>query len=93
MSQGRTAARSEVELEERVWQLFAGCVLDCRDGVLDDHEIIDKYVPQAMAVLNQERKAALRAKLGELYTLAPELRSPLWRRLRAEVSKLRSEMS
>lgn len=95
MTQGRTAARTEAELEERVWQLFAGCVLDCRhaEAATDDHEIIEKYVPQAMALINQERHAALGAKLGELYSLAPELRSPLWRRLRAEVAKLRAQAS
>lgn len=76
-----------------MWQLFAGCVLDCRQTVLDDHEIVDKYVAQALALISQERQTALRAKLGELYSLAPELRSPLWRRLRVEVAKLRGQAS
>ncbi|HYP44265.1 MAG TPA: hypothetical protein VEQ66_03595 [Propionibacteriaceae bacterium] len=95
MSKGRAAARSDVELEERVWQLFAGCVLDCRHAgsTDDDHAILGKYVPQAVALIQQERAAAVRAKLGDLYSLAPELRSPLWRRLRAEVAKLRAEAS
>ena len=85
---------NELELEEAVWQLFAGCVLDCRyagtEGV-EDAAIIEKYVPQALALVNQQRHAAVRAKLGELYSLAPEIRSPLWRRLRAEVAKLRAQ--
>lgn len=89
--EGRTEARAELELEERVWQLFAGCVLECREAAADDHEIIDKYVPQALALVDQEAHAAVRAKLGELYSLAPELRSPLWRRLRIEVAKLRGQ--
>ncbi len=94
MSQGRGPTRTEAELEEQVWQLFAGCVLDCRHASSsDDHAIIDKYVPQALALIRQERATAVRAKLADLYSLAPEIRSPLWRRLRAELAKLRAEAS
>lgn len=93
MSQRRAAAGSDLELEERVWQLFAGCIWESRhlSPTDEDHVILDKYVPQALALIQQQRTTAVRAKLNELYSLAPELRSPLWRRLRAEVAKLRGE--
>lgn len=82
----------ERELEEAVWQLFAGCVLDCRyagGSGEEDSAIISRYVPKALALIDQQRRGALLAKLGELYSLTPEIRSPLWRRLRVEVAKLR----
>ena len=84
------------ELEEKVWQLFAGCLLDSRyagSDPDDDDAIIDKYVPQALALIEQQRHASVRAKLEDLYALTPEIRSPLWKRLRSEVARLRARDS
>ena len=81
------------ELDEKVWQLLAYCVMDCRDAESSSEEdrVISAYVPRVLALIAEQRSAAAQQQLEELYALPPELSSPVWRRLRVQLAQLRAQ--